>query len=154
MFLLQAVERFLGSSCWPASIIHSLFVERPSPAVIEDLTAFFAGNGVPQPLAYKLFRACNPAAANELVHQLFFNRYSLCHSSDTVRSQSTCYDIRIKKLVWLVIPYCIYVPDFLDAETEIPVPLPGLQTPKLGVQNTDTPLMINTALEVVRRVQL
>ena len=65
MFLLQAVEQYLDSiDKWPSSIIQRLFAETPSQAVIEDLTAFFAGNGVPQTLAYILYRTCNPAAAN------------------------------------------------------------------------------------------
>jgi len=150
MFLLQAVEQYLGCiDMWPSSIIQRLFAETPSQAVIEDLTAFFAGNGVPQTLAYRLYRTCNPAAANELARQLFYTRFSLWHTPDTVRRHSMYYDIRMKKLVCLT-----YVLDFFDDDREIPIPEPGLPTPKLGVQNTDTPLMINTALELVRQLQL
>jgi len=150
MFLLQAVEQYLGSTdMWPSSIIQRLFAETSSQAVIEDLTAFFAGNGVPQTLAYRLYRTCNPAAANELARQLFYTRFSLWHTPDTVRRHSMYYDIRMKKLVCLT-----YVLDFFDDDREIPIPEPGLPTPKLGVQNTDTPLMINTALELVRQLQL
>ena len=47
MYLLQAVERYLGGvDTWPSNIITYLFVETPSPRVVEELTAFFAGNGV------------------------------------------------------------------------------------------------------------
>ena len=129
MFLLQAVEQYLDSiDKWPSSIIQRLFAETPSQAVIEDLTAFFAGNGVPQTLAYRLYRTCNPAAANELVRQLFYTRFSLWHTSDTVRRHSMYYDIRMKKLVCLT-----YVLDFLDDDREILIPEPGFPTPKLGV---------------------
>ena len=84
MFLLQAVEQYMGSlNTWPASIITYLFAETPSPPVVEELTAFFAGNDVPTTLACRLYRACNPEAANELVRQLFYARFSLWHS-DTV----------------------------------------------------------------------
>ena len=73
MSLLQAVEHYLGSiDTWPSNIIHYLFVDTPTPSVIEELTAFFAGNGVPETLAYRLYRACNPTTTNELVRQLFY----------------------------------------------------------------------------------
>ena len=85
MSLLQAVEQYLGSvHTWPAYIITYLFAETPSPRVVEKLTAFFAGNFVPKTLAYKLYNTCNPEAANELVRKLFYARFSLWHSSDTV----------------------------------------------------------------------
>ena len=52
MSLLQAIEDHLGSIyTWPVSIINYLFVDTPTPSVVEELTAFFAGNGVPQTLA-------------------------------------------------------------------------------------------------------
>jgi len=55
MFLLQAGEQYLGSlNTWPASIITYLFAETPSPPVVEELTAFYAGNDVPTTLAYIL----------------------------------------------------------------------------------------------------
>jgi hypothetical protein len=58
---MQAVEHYLGSiEKWPVYIINYLIVDTTTPAVIEALTAFFAGNGVPETLAYKLYRACNP----------------------------------------------------------------------------------------------
>jgi hypothetical protein len=68
MYLLQAVEQYLGSlNTWPSCIITNLFAETPSLPVIAYLTAFFAGNDVPTTLAYRLYRACSPEAANELV---------------------------------------------------------------------------------------
>jgi hypothetical protein len=38
---------------WPSYIITYIFAQTPSPRVVEELTAFFAGNGVPKTLAYK-----------------------------------------------------------------------------------------------------
>jgi len=106
MSLLQAVEQYLGCiDTWPAYIITYLFAETPSPKVVEELTAFFAGNGVPKTLAYKLYCACNSQAATELLRQLFYAQFSLWHSSDTVRRHSVCYDVRIKKHVRLNVPY-------------------------------------------------
>jgi len=50
--LLQAVEDHLGPiDTWPTYFIHYLFVGTPSPPVVEELTAFFAGNGLPETLA-------------------------------------------------------------------------------------------------------
>jgi len=67
MSLLQVVEQYLGSiNTWPASITFSLFAETPSPRVVEYLTEFFAGNALPKTLAYRLYSACYPEAANEL----------------------------------------------------------------------------------------
>ena len=68
MSLLQAAEQYLSSiDTWPLYIITYLFAETHSPRVVEELTAFFAGNAVPKTLAYRLYSACNPEAANELV---------------------------------------------------------------------------------------
>jgi len=143
---LQAAEQLLGSiNTWPSSIIFSLFAETSSPRVIEYLTDFFSGNALPKTLAYKLYSTCNPEAANELVRQLFYTRFFLWHSSDTVRRHSLYYDLRLKKLVRRNVSYLPEVPK------ENPVPVPGLQAPLLGVQNTPTPLMIKAALQVLRR---
>jgi len=143
---LQAAEQYLGSiNTWPSSIIFSLFAETPSPRVIEYLTEFFSGNALPKTLAYKLYSACNPEAANELVRQLFYTRFSLWHSSDTVRRHSLYYDVRLKKLVDHNVPYLPELPE------ENPVPVPGLQAPRLGAENTPTHLLINAALQVLRR---
>jgi len=150
MSLLQAVEQYLCyiDTC-PSSIIYRLFAETTSPPIIEDLVAFFAGNGVPQTLSFRLYRACNAPAASELVRQLFYTRFSLWHTSDTVRRHTHYYDVRMKKLVRLNVPY---LPDFLD-DRKNPVPVPGLPAPRLGVQNTATPVIINTALQLVRQEQ-
>jgi len=137
MLLLQAVEQYLGSlNTWPSCIITNLFTETPSLPVVEYLTAFFAGNDVATTLAYRLYTACNPEAANELVCQLFYTRYSLWHASDTVRRHSMYYDVRMKKLVRHNV---LYSTELLE---ENPVPVPGLRAPRLGVENTPTPLTL------------
>jgi len=75
---LQAAEQHLGSiNTWPSCITFSLFAETASPRVIEYLTDVFSGNALPKILAYRLYSACNPEAANELVRQLFYARFSL-----------------------------------------------------------------------------
>ena len=49
MSLLQVVERYLGGvDTWSSNTITYLFAETPSPRVDEELTEFFAGNGVPK----------------------------------------------------------------------------------------------------------
>jgi len=93
MSVLQAVENYLGGvDAWLSNITY-LFAETPSPRVVEELTAFFASNGVPKTVAYKLYGTCNPEATTELVRQLFYTRFSLWHSSDTVRRHSVYYDV-------------------------------------------------------------
>ena len=115
--------------------------------VVEYLTEFFAGNALPKTLAYRLYRACNPKAANELVRQLFYARFSLWHSSDNVRRHSMYYRVRMKKSVRRNVPY---LPDFLD-DREDPILVPGLQAPRLGVENTPTSMMINAAFQLLRK---
>jgi len=151
MSLLQAVEQYLGSiDTWPAYIITYIFAETPSPRVVEELSAFFAGNAVSKTLAYKLYSTCNPEAANELVRQLFYARFSLWHSSDTVRRHSMYYAVRIKKHVRLNVPYSTELCDLGENQ----VPVTGWPTPKLVVGNTATPMMINAALRLVSQKQL
>jgi len=101
MSLLQAVENYLGDvgGIWPSKIIIITYL------LAEKLTTFFAGNGVPKILAYKLYCACNDKATAELVRQLFYTRFSLWHSSDIVRHHSVYYDVRIKQHVRLHVPY-------------------------------------------------
>jgi len=60
------------------------------------------------------------------------------------------YDVRIKKHVSLNVPYSTE----LLAIRENPVPVPGWPAPKLGVQNTATPMMIKAALQMVCQKQL
>ena len=92
MLLLQAVEQYLGSiNTWPACIITNLFAEIPSLPVVEYLTAFFAGNVNPTTLAYTLYKACNPEAANELVHQLFHTHVILCGTHLTPSDDTMYY---------------------------------------------------------------
>ena len=151
MSLLHAIEQYLGSNdSWPSSIIYRLFAETRSPSVVKELVAFFAGNGVPQTRACSLYNACNPTT-KELVRQLFYARYSLWHTSDTVRRYSMYYDIRIKKHVRRDVSY---FRDFLDDGRENSVLVPGSAAPKLGVENTATPTLISTRLELVRPEQL
>jgi len=151
MSLLQAVEHYLGGvDTWPAYIITYLFAETPSPRVVEELRTFFVDNGVPKTLASRLYCTCNPEAATELVRQIFYERFSLWHSSNTVRRHSMYYDGRIKKHVRLNVPYFT---EFL-AIGENPVAVPGWPARELGVANTATPMMINAALRLVSQKQL
>jgi len=148
MLLLQAIEQYLGSiNTWPGCIITNLFAETPSLLVVEYLTAFFAGNDVPTTLIYRLYKACNPEAANDLVRQLFYTSYSLWHAFTTVRRHCMYYDVRMKKLVRRNVSYST---ELLVLE-EKPVPVPGLRVSRLGVENTPTLLMIDAALQLLRQ---
>ena len=92
MSLLQAIENYLGDvGTWPSYIIKNNLPLRQNafPKVVEELTTFFAGNGMPK----------------TLVRQLFYTRFSLWHSSDTIRRHSMYYDVCIKQHVWLHVPY-------------------------------------------------
>jgi len=90
MILLQAVEQYLGSlNTWPASIITYLFAETPSPPVVENLTAFFAGNDVPTTLAYRLNRACNPEAETNSCAS-YSTHVILCGTHPTASDDTPC----------------------------------------------------------------
>jgi len=151
MSLLQAIEDHLGSiDTWPSYIIQYLFVDTPTPRVVEELTAFFIGNCVPKALVYRLYHACNPTATNDHVRQLFYMRYSIWQTSKTVRRMSSYYDVRMQKHVRLHVPYSTQLLTY----TEIAVPINDLPAPALGIHNTATPKLINIVLERVRHEQL
>ena len=59
------------------------------------------------------------------------------------------YDVRMKKLVRRNVPYSTEL--LVLEENPVPVPVPGLRAPRLGVENTATPIMINAALQLVRQ---
>jgi len=150
MSLLQAVEDHLGATdIWPASVIHYLFVDTPSPKVVEELTTFFIGNGVPKTLAYRLYHACNPAT-NELVRHLFYTRYSIWETSKPDRGMSSYYDMRMHKHARLRVPYSTRLLTY----TEIAIPIPDTRAPPLGIHNTATPELIPIILQQVRQEQL
>jgi hypothetical protein len=45
--LLHAVENHLGhTDTWPSYLNEYLFVDTPTPEIVQELTAFFYGNGV------------------------------------------------------------------------------------------------------------
>jgi len=122
MSLLQAFEDHLGSiDTWPSSIIQYLFVDTPTPRVVEELTAFFIGNCVPKTLAYRLYHACNPTT-NELVRQIFYTRYSIWQKSKTILRMSMYYDVRMQKHVRLHVPYSTQLLTY----TEHAIPIPGM----------------------------
>ena len=149
--LLQAVEDHLGSiDTWPSSIIKYLFVDASLPRVVEELTAFFIGNGLPKALAYRLYHACNPTTTNDLVRHLFYMRYSIWQTSDTVRRMSRYYDVRMRKHVRLQVPYSTQ----LLALRENAIPIPSMPAPTLGIHNTATPKLITIMLERVHQEQL
>jgi len=90
MSLLQAVKHYLGSiHMWPAYIITYIFAETPSPQVVKEFTAFFAGNGVPKTFAYRLYNTCNPEVANEFMRQLFYARF-FCGTLQTPSDATPC----------------------------------------------------------------
>jgi len=150
MSLLQAVEDHLGSiDTWPSYIIRYLFVDTPTPQVVEELTAFFIGKGVPKALAYRLYHACNPTTKNELVRELFYLRYIIWQTSKTVRRMSRYY-VCMQKHVYLHVPYSTQHLTY----REIAKPVTGKPAPTLGIDNTFTPKLIRIILERVRQVQM
>jgi hypothetical protein len=61
------------------------------------------------------------------------------------RHSPVYYDVRMKKLVRRNVPYSA---ELLEDNR---LPVPGLRAPRLGVENTPTLMMINAALQVLRR---
>ena len=48
MFLLQALELFLGDiEQWPSTIFNHLFIDDPTPDIVQRDSVFFYGNNIP-----------------------------------------------------------------------------------------------------------
>jgi len=109
---------------------HTLPVRRDAFAKGRGGAAFFIGNGVPKELAYRPYHDSNPTTTNELVRQLFYSRYSLWQTSDTVRSLFY-YDVRMKKHVRLHVPYYTAI----LTHREFPIPVPSMRPPLGPGQN-------------------
>jgi hypothetical protein len=60
MHLIDLVEHELGPILsWPTQILLILLVHVPDARTVEELSAFFFGNGLPYGLAWRLYKACN-----------------------------------------------------------------------------------------------
>jgi len=65
MSLIRAAENIIGSiENWPSTVLEYLFCEIPNLHALEDLIAFFYGNGIPCPMASQLHHACNTKTAS------------------------------------------------------------------------------------------
>jgi hypothetical protein len=148
MSLLQAVENDLGSiDAWPSYIIQYLFIDTPTPQVVEELTAFFIGTCVPKTLAYRLHHACNPATTNELVRELYYKGYFIWQTFKTFRRMSRYYNVRMQKHVYLHVPYSTQLLTY----KEIAKHITGMSAPALGIYNTSMPKLIRIILQRVRQ---
>ena len=143
MSLLHNVEVQLGPiDIWPSYVIEYLFVTTPSPQVVKALTSFFFGNGVPPAMAYRLYRACSQTS-EEAVRHMFYEWYFLWHSSLYIPRLTVYYNMQHKRMVYLSGSHCARFG---------PIPVLGVPTANVGIDNTSCPLVILSLLQHVRRV--
>jgi hypothetical protein len=70
--LIDFVEKELGPILtWPTEILCYLLVDVQNPRRVEELSAFFFGNGLPYRLAWRLYKACNPTVTRATLEEMF-----------------------------------------------------------------------------------
>jgi hypothetical protein len=98
MLLIDLVEHELGPILsWPTQILFILLVHVPDLRRVEELSAFFFGNGLPYGLAWRLYKACNPTvtrATLEIMYD-FYSIWKISHPTPGVEY----YDMRIRKFL-------------------------------------------------------
>ena len=141
MPLLDAAENILGSiETWPSHILEYLFCETPNLAALDELIAFFYGNGVPCPMANQLFYACNPKATGLATEHIYatYSYWDSCSEEHLAKY----YNMRLGQYVYM---NGIDVPDTFE-----PVSFPPYD--KIGIDNTPFPTLIRRWLPHVRLV--
>jgi len=142
MPLLDAAENTLGSiETWPSHILEYLFAGTPNLAALDELIAFFYGNGVPCHMAKQLFYACNPKATGlATVH--IYATYSYWDSRSEDEHLAKYYNMRLRRYVYL---------NGIDVLNTFE-PVPFEPNEKIGIDNTPFPTLIRCWLPHVRLV--
>jgi len=142
MPLIAAAENILGSvESWPSRILEYLFCETPNLEALDELIAFFYGNGILCPMASQLYHVCN-TKTTALATEHIYATYSYWDSCTEEEHLAQYYNMRLKKYVYL---------NGIDVmDTFEPVPFPPHD--KIGIDNTPFPTMIRCWLHHVRSV--
>jgi len=132
MSLIRAVETSLGSiDTWPRHILEYLLRDAPTLAKVEVL-AFCYGNGIPCPMAYQLFHACN-GRTNAYTIEHFYTQYSFWESSTDEVHLLRYYNMSVKKYVYINGPL----------RNQLALVLPEMGCVKFRIDNTAFPLLIS-----------
>jgi len=141
MSLIRAAENILGSiENWPSTILEYLFCEIPILSAMEELTAFFYGNGIPCPMASQLYHACNTKSTASVTDHIY-ETYSFWDSCMFERHLAKYYNMRLKKYVYI---------NGSCRDRYEPVENIWAQNVKLGIDNTPYPTIIRCWLEEIR----
>jgi hypothetical protein len=139
MSLIRAVERILGCiDNWPSQIIEYLFCEIPDLTSLENLIAFFYGNGVPCPMACQFYHACNSRATATVTEQ-FYITYSFWESCTYEIHLAQYYNVRLREQLYLNGTY-------RNPTERVPNPPPL----RIGIGSTPFPTIVRTLLQGIR----
>jgi hypothetical protein len=143
MLLLDLVEHKLQPILsWPTQILLILLVHVPDPRKVEELSAFFFGNGLPFGLAWRLYRACNPTVTRATI-EVMYDFYSVWEKSRPTPG-GEYYDTRIKKYLYINRPL----------SNQLQRDQPEVTGMVFGIENTGCPVTLRYILEKVRTVKV
>jgi hypothetical protein len=142
MPLLDAAENILGSvETWPSRILEYLFCQTPDLAALDEVIAFFYGNGVPNHMAKQLFYACNTKATG-LATEHIYATYAYWDSCPEEIHLAKYYNVRRRKYVYL------NGRNVVNTFETVPFPT----SVEIGIDNTPYPTMIRCWLPHVRLI--
>jgi len=131
-------DRIESIKRWPTPILEYLFCEIPDLAALENLIAFFYGNGIPCPVACQFYYACNSRATASVTEQ-FYMTYSFWKSCTYEVHLASYYNMILKKYV------------HINGSYRDPSELVQLQLPvRIGIDNAPLPTIIRFLLEGIR----
>lgn len=127
LLLLPFLRCCIGEfDAWPSTILQLLFIDKPHPEGIKDLSAFFFGNGLSLRYASFFYDKCNEQA-NIIETIIMFSHYSLWYNDKQTLHQIKYYNVRQKKFMWINGRDHPQLEPVLPEESDIP----------LGVNGTD-----------------
>jgi hypothetical protein len=101
MMLVDLVEMKLGPICgWPSYFLCYLFVDVPNRRNVNQLSAFFFGNGLPYGLACRVYKAWNPTVPRGALETMF-DQYSMWRKASNTSHMCEYYNMRIGKFVYV-----------------------------------------------------
>jgi hypothetical protein len=143
MLLIDLVEYELEPILsWPTQILFILLVDVPNPRGVEELSAFFFGNGLPYGLAWRLYKACNPTVTRATL-EVMYDFYSIWKKSHPTPG-GEYYDMRIRKFLFINRPL----------SNQLQRDKPEVIGMDFGNENTGCQMTLRFILEEVRKIEV
>jgi len=140
MCLIRAAENIGSIENWPSTILEYLFFEIPNLHALEDLIAFFYGNGIPCPMASQLYHVCNTKTTASVTEHID-KTYSFWDSCTFEVHLAKYYNMRLKKYVYI---------NGSCRDSYEPVEAAWTANVKIGIDNTPFPTLIRCWLNEIR----